>query len=81
MMAQRADIGPCIAPDPDQQVPVNSIQKIDLMDNADPEVPCHCTFPWGPLIYPAGEFRKDLPDAGGSDITMEPNETDIFLLF
>jgi len=81
VMAERADICPRIAPDPDQHIPINRIKKFDLMDDADPEVSCYCTFPWGPLIDPAGEFRKDLPDAGGCDLTMNADKTDIFLLF
>jgi len=81
VMAERTDIRPRIAPDPDQHIPINRIKRFDLVDYTDPEVPCHGTLPWGSLIDPAGEFRKDLPDAGGGDLTMDPDETDILFLF
>jgi hypothetical protein len=81
MMAEGANVRSGIAPDPDKQQPAISIEKFNLMDHANPEVPCNSALSWGSLVDPAGEFCKGSFNTACSRIAMETDKTYILLLF
>ncbi len=78
--AERPDVGPGVASDPEEDEPALHIQDLDLLDLPDPEAALHRALSGGPLVYPAGELRRRPVHGLPGYVAVESHQTDVLLV-
>ena len=71
--AERPDVGPGIASDPEEDKPPLHLQDLDLVDPPDPQAPLHRALPGGALVDPAGELLGHPVYLLPGDVAVEPH--------